>query len=90
MTMRELMEHYIITTERRINGIQLINRNIITKNMGTITFVLANRCFLNKRNMISCFELVKQVFEDRFQTVNTKFKIEYRKQISICKIIIIS
>lgn len=89
MTMQQLIEHYIITTETRINGIQLINKNIITKNMGTIQFVLANRYFLNKRNMISCFELVKQVFEDTFQTVNTKFKIEYGEHMSICKIIIV-
>lgn len=89
MSIQELMEQYIITIERQINGIQYIKRHKITEKMGTIGFVLANRCFLNKRNMISCFEHVKQIFEEIFQTVNTKFRIEYRKKMSICKVLII-
>lgn len=89
MNIQELIEEYIITTERQINGIQLINRHIITKKMGTIKFALANRCFLNRRNMRSCFEVVKQTFERIFQKTNTKFRIEYKEEMSICKVLII-
>lgn len=89
MNIQELMEQYIITTERTIIEIQHIKRHKITNKMATIEFMLANRCFINRRNMRSCFELVKQIFERMFQKTNTKFRVEYGERISKCKILII-
>ena len=89
MNIQELIEEYIITTERTITGIQHIKRHKITNKMGTIEFILPNRCFLNRRHMRSCFEVVKQVFERIFRKTNTKFRIEYREEMSICKVLII-
>ena len=89
MNIQELIEEYIITTERTITGIQHIKRHKITNKMGTIEFLLANRYFLNRKNMRSCFEVVKQVFERIFQQTNTKFRVEYKEEMSICKVLII-
>lgn len=88
MTIEKLMEDYIITTKSGIIGIQNIKRHKITEKMGTIEFILANEFFLNKRNMISCFEFTTKIFEKTYKQKNTKFRIKYGEKMSLCKILI--
>ena len=89
MKIEELIEHYIRIAKNRTIGIQLIKKNTITEKMGTIKFILENRCFVNYQHMIKHFETVEQIFTNISKQTNTKFKIEYNEEISMCKILII-
>lgn len=89
MKIKELIEHYIRIAENRTIGIQLIKKNTITEKMGTIKFILANRCFVNYQHMISHFKTIEQIFTDIYKQTNTKFKIECKEGVSICKVLII-